>query len=180
MSQAYDEYLNEHIANVQKAYNTLIGFIPDLPEKLGLDLPVMFSQHDESKWKPEEYYAYNKYFYGKAAGRSHMAIENFKYAWLHHIHNNPHHWQYWVLQNDDEGEEALEMPALYVVEMICDWWSFSYAKGDMTEIFPWYEAHKEKMKLHPKTRKLVEDILGKIRAAYEIKDEEVKERADNE
>jgi len=179
MSQAYNEYINEHVENVQRAYRALIGFMPDLPDKLGLEPLAILCDHDKSKWSSEEYDAYDKYFYGKT-GRSHKIVEDFKYAWLHHIHNNPHHWQYWVLQNDDEGEEVLEMPGQYVVEMICDWWSFSIAKGDMTEIFPWYEAHKDKMKLHPKTRKLVEDILGKIRAAYEVKDEEVKERADNE
>lgn len=76
----------------------------------------------------------------------------------------PHHWQYWVLINDDpeEGEIVLEMPYCYILEMICDWWSFSWFKGNLLEIFSWYEEHKNYIKLHPNTRKLVEDILSRI------------------
>lgn len=111
----------------------------------------------------EEYEAYDRYFYGNP---SFKAKQEFNYAWLHHIHHNSHHWQYWVLQNDDDGEEVLEMPYHYVVEMICDWWSFSWSKGNLDEIFEWYEKHKD-MKLHPETRKLVEEILGRIKKELE-------------
>ena len=47
--------------------------------------------------------------------------------------------------------------------MICDWWSFSWFKGNLLEVFSWYEEHKNYIKLHPNTRKLVEDILGHIK-----------------
>ena len=55
------------------------------------------------------------------------------------------------------------MPYEYVVEMICDWWSFSFKQGNLKEIFNWYENHKAKMILHENTRKLVEEILGRIK-----------------
>ena len=48
-------------------------------------------------------------------------------------------------------------------EMICDWWAFSWAKGNLHEIFKWYDEHKKYMKLHTNTRKKVEDILGRIK-----------------
>ena len=56
----------------------------------------------------------------------------------------------------------MEMPYCYILEMICDWWSFSWSKGNLLEIFSWYEEHKNYIKLHPNTRKSVEDILGRI------------------
>ena len=59
---------------------------------------------------------------------------------------------------------ALDMPMNYIVEMICDWWSFSWREGDLTEIFKWYDAHKDYMKLSVKTRDIVEYILHIIRA----------------
>ena len=116
-----------------------------------------------SKYSFFEYDAYDNYFYGT---RTEKVESDFNYAWLHHIHNNPHHWQYWVLKHDDEPEEALEMPIQYVYEMICDWWAFSFKKGDLKEIFGWYDKHKG-MVLHPNTRKLVEDILDKIKKILE-------------
>ncbi len=111
----------------------------------------------------DEYEAYDAYFYG--GNRSHAIVEAFNRAWLLHIHRNPHHWQHWVLINDDpdEGEVLLEMPYNYIIEMICDWWAFSWEKGDLSEIFSWYDDHQAYIKLHPKTRATVEDILWELR-----------------
>lgn len=82
-----------------------------------------------------------------------------------HIHRNPHHWQHWVLINDDpeEGEILLEMPYCYILEMICDWWSFSWEKRSLFEIFLWYDEHRDYIKLHSNTRKIVEGILNRMR-----------------
>lgn len=161
MSYLYDEYLRDHIANVKKAYDWLCEHFPDIEQKMLKDRYIVdLNKHDQSKYSEEEYNAYDKYFYG--GNKSNTVVRNFNYAWLHHIHNNPHHWQYWVLQHDDEPEEVLEMPYRYVIEMICDWWSFSFKQKKLNEIFDWYENHKN-MKLHPKTRKVVEDILERIK-----------------
>ena len=160
MSVDYDYYLNDHISNVEKAFRWLRFNIPGFEDSsLGTDTDIAH-HHDASKRSLEEYEAYDEYFYG--GNRSSRVVNNFKRAWLHHIHNNPHHWQYWVLQHDDGPEELLEMPVRYVVEMIADWWSFSFKSGNLSEIFDWYEKHKE-MKLHPKTRLLVEQTLEEIR-----------------
>lgn len=92
-------------------------------------------------------------------------IEAFNRAWLMHIHRNPHHWQYWVLINDEpkEGTILIEMPYPYIIEMICDWWAFSWIKGDLSEIFAWYKDHADYIKLHNNTRSIVEEILEMIR-----------------
>ena len=55
------------------------------------------------------------------------------------------------------------MPSIYILEMVCDWWSFSWAKGDLTEIFKWYDEHKDHMILHTETRKKIDILLGAIR-----------------
>lgn len=162
MSYEYDKYLLEHKTNVNRAFIWLLDNLPDVIEVYGFPCGSLYS-HDASKTSPDEYDAYDKYFYGE---KTDAVKENFDYAWLHHIHNNPHHWQYWVLLEDDpeNGTEykALEMPKAEVLHMICDWWSFSFKKGDLSEIFSWYKDHKDKMKLHPETRKSVEYILRRI------------------
>ena len=155
MSQEYTQYIVEHKANVEKAFR----WIMDHNIFEDCEIPVNILEHDLSKYSAEEYRAYDEYFYGK---RTKEVEKEFNYAWLHHIHCNPHHWQYWVLKHDDEPEEALEMPFEYVIEMICDWWSFSFKTGNLYEIFDWYKKHKG-MVLHEKTRKLVEETLDKIK-----------------
>ena len=143
MSVAYGKYLEQHFRNVFNG-----------------------SHHDVSKYGTAEYPAYDAYFYGKE--KTPEVKKDFNYAWLHHIHHNPHHWQYWVLINDEAGEGmvALDMPHNYIIEMVCDWWSFSWKTGNLFEIFSWYDAHKH-MKLSDKTRETVEDILAKIREKLE-------------
>lgn len=154
----YTDYIGEHRGNVEKAYKWLLknGIIED-KHYLILGQVCM---HDDSKYSRYEFDQYADYFYGE---RNEQVKKDFDYAWLHHIHNNPHHWQYWVLINDDDGTKALEIPYKYVVEMICDWWSFSFKQGNLKEIFNWYENHKAKMILHENTRKLVEEILERIK-----------------
>lgn len=170
MSESYDRYLYRHVDCVQKGLRWMETKIPDIAsyEEFILATGNAIS-HDDSKNFQDEYSAYDAYFYG--GNRSHKVVQDFNYAWLHHIHSNPHHWQYWVLINDDpeDGTVALEMPIEYILEMISDWWTFSWLNGDLYEIFKWYEEHKERMILHKKTRELVEHILQRIK---EVLDEE--------
>lgn len=74
-------------------------------------------------------------------------------------------WQYWVLINDEpkEGTILIEMPYPYIIEMIGDWWAFSWIKGDLSEMFAWYKDHADYIKLHNNTRSIVEEILEMIR-----------------
>ena len=163
MSVQYDRYLEEHKANVVKGFEWLEE---NLPQHTHPELNTRWYctvAHDASKTDPEEYDAYDKYFYG--GNRSYAVLQNFNRAWLHHIHHNPHHWQHWVLINDDakDGDVCIEMPINYVIEMICDWWAFSWQKDNLYEIFDWYKEHKDRIKFHNNTRKLVETILNDIK-----------------
>lgn len=115
-----------------------------------------------SKLENENDSPYDNYFYGE---QTPAIIEAFNRAWLMHIHRNPHHWQYWVLINDEpkEGTILIEMPYPYIIEMICDWWAFSWIKGDLSEMFAWYKDHADYIKMHNNTRSIVEEILEMIR-----------------
>lgn len=167
MSKQYNLYLKEHKGDVAKGYYWIREHLPELINNNKVFMESILEQqicfeHDESKSDPNEYVAYDNYFYGGI--RSEAVKKDFNYAWLRHIHRNPHHWQHWVLINDDpnEGEIIMDMEYRYILEMICDWWAFSWSKGDLREIFKWYDEHKDYMKLSKMTRKTVEDILSKI------------------
>lgn len=162
MSFKYDRYIEHHRKNVKQGYDWLSEYLPEILENTSnIEWLINFG-HDQSKNEPDEYEAYDAYFYGN--NRSYEVVEKFNRAWLLHIHRNPHHWQHWVLINDDPelGETILEMPYDYIIEMICDWWSFSWNSGNLNEIFEWYAEHSEYIKLGVNTRKIVEDILYKI------------------
>lgn len=175
MSYTYDQYLAEHIGNVNKGLNWMFDNLGlGRKEKANLEVALANFNHDDSKYSVEEYDAYDQYFYG--GNRSYKVVQDFNYAWLHHIHQNPHHWQYWVLINDDPGEDengtpheypfgnvvALMIPLPYIFEMIADWWSFSWKSGNLFEIFNWYAEHRNYQYIHPESRKIIEAILKKI------------------
>ena len=168
MSKEYDEYLEEHRKAVRDAADWMMnnidkdthGVVDNYEHFIGI------LSHDKSKYDPEEYDAYDAYFYGKPDK------DAFNRAWLHHIHNNPHHWQHWVLVNDDDGTIALKMPTNAAFEMICDWWSFSWRTGNLYEVFDWYAAHRDRIVMHRETREYVESMLDAIKEVLDSEKEQ--------
>lgn len=166
MSYQYDRYLERHKANVEKGFRWLQKYLPAITEGSGAEHNIIFA-HDASKLNPDEYEAYDAYFYG--GNKSYQVVQDFKKAWLLHIHRNSHHWQHWLLINDDpqEGTICLEIPYCYIVEMICDWWSFSWEVDNLYEIFSWYDQRKQYMQMHPDSRRKVEEILSWMKVKLE-------------
>ena len=164
MSRGYDEYLNEHRANVIKGFDWMVGNIPELfRDNPAINFDRQIYEHDESKTRADEYHAYDAYFYGN--NRSYKVVQDFNKAWLLHIHRNPHHWQHWILIHDDPEEDitVLDMPVNYIIEMICDWWAFSWKNENLYEIFDWYEQRKNYIRLSDNTRLMVENIPSRMR-----------------
>lgn len=164
MSLAYDEYLAEHIGNVNTGLHWMLDNLPLTKIEQTAIEDAMLNAHDESKFDTAEYDAYDAYFYG--GNQSYAVCEAFNYAWLHHIHHNPHHWQYWVLLEDDPETgvpfKALRIPLRYIFEMVADWWTFSWKNNNLFEIFNWYAEHRSKQFIHPESRKMLENILKEI------------------
>lgn len=130
--------------------------------------------HDWSKFLPSEWFAYVRNFYGhkptdeeeRVARNLGISIatkadikEAFSRAWLLHQRRNKHHWQFWYLINDTDGEYPLPIPYKYVLEMVSDWAGAGRAITGKWEVAAWYQKNADKMKLHPSTRAIVEVIL---------------------
>ena len=168
MSKEYDLYLEEHKANVAKAFYWIRDNLPEVLKlyygnESDLEHQICIA-HDWSKGDREEYEPYDRYFYG--GNRSYSVVYEFNYAWLRHIHHNPHHWQYWILFKDDPNDEkryiCMDMPANYIIEMICDWMSFSFKTGNLREVVNWYQKHYHTIVISDKTRNTVDDIMKRI------------------
>lgn len=170
MSKAYDEYLEDHIENVKKAFNWMIDqgvldFLDLNDDEIEKYSKVIYN-HDNTKYWADEYEAYDRYFYPDEYEDNppfSQRVEEYQRAWLEHMHRNPHHWQYWVLINDNGFFTVLPMPEVYIIEMICDWWSFSWKKGNLYEIFDWIDENSPHILLDDETTRLVEKILNRIR-----------------
>lgn len=83
----------------------------------------------------------------------------FDFAWLLHQKRNKHHWQWWVLPEDEGGVKLIPIQPMYRLEMLCDWLGASKAQGhggDIASVRAWYDKNGEKMQLFPDTRDWVE------------------------
>ena len=135
-----------------------------------LGIPWQGFIHDLSKLRPSEWKAYAEFFFWPGwkwapgletpiARRNPQALNR---AWLHHVHRNPHHWDYWVLHTrwDQTGSgEIFPMPNKYRCEMLADWRGATRARNG-PNAREWYLAHRGKMRLHPETQQWLEQQLG--------------------
>ncbi|MFD2614990.1 DUF5662 family protein [Paenibacillus gansuensis] len=112
--------------------------------------------HDLSKFSPLEFVPYAKKFY---SGKPLSPEDGLKwdYAWLHHQRKNKHHWEYWVI--NPISKEALPMPKKYVIEMVCDWRSFSRRWG--RKVKPTTLNLTDSIIVHPDTKKELELLTSR-------------------
>lgn len=159
--EKYTDYLTSHMHQVNHIWEGLRELVTTQFDELitlgtRLKTTQNVSLHDRSKFSVEEWGPYLEKFYGDKPN-SPETQEAFDKAWLLHQRRNPHHWQYWVLIEDGGNIKPLPMPLEYILEMLCDWGSMSYKFDNIPS--KWYNSNKSKMKLHPGTRDMVEDLL---------------------
>ena len=157
--EEYEEYLKNHIENVKKSYDLIEDKLlidSDLTVEELTQLNHNIENHDKSKYEDVEFYPYLCNFY--PSDKNKLNQEEYDYAWLHHQHNNPHHWQHWVLREDEGKLKTLDIPDIYIIEMLCDWSSFRYKNPESTAN-KWYNDNKDKMQLSQNTIQKIEKYL---------------------
>jgi hypothetical protein len=131
--------------------------------------PFTGLMHDLSKFLPSEFLPYANFFHGKKAKPvrdetgyykpTDTGDLDFDYAWLLHQKRNKHHWQWWVLPCDEDGEKLIEIPIKYIHEMVADWRGAGKAQGT-PDTLKWYIKNKDKMRIHSESRKIIESLIG--------------------
>lgn len=123
--------------------------------------------HDLSKYSPSEFLVGAKYYQGnRSPNNAEREDIGYSSAWLHHKGRNKHHYEYWIDYSTRDiagGMAPAPMPVKYVVEMLMDRIAASkvYNKERYTDSSPWeyYAKGREKVPLHPETKKLLEKLL---------------------
>lgn len=157
----YNMYIKNHVNKVISGFQV---YGEELCESCGADYATVrrnICMHDDSKHNDEEFYAYmNKFYPSREYTEEERAkVETeFNRAWLFHIHNNPHHPEYWIIPKND-GNTVVKMPPEYIVEMILDWDSFRQDDGTGGAYSYYYTKDNKEGLLHPNTRELLEKSL---------------------
>ena len=111
----------------------------------------LIAEHDESKFSKEEFKPYAEKWFGNSG-----KTPEYETAWKHHWQSNPHHPEYW------QGED---MPAPFILEMLCDWLSFGLKQDNPEELISFYtdKAKNDPEKnLSKSTKEYVEQCLDVI------------------
>lgn len=161
--EEYRHYIENHVSNVQKAWEEIQEKCMDVISELTngypyttLEMTTMnISVHDKSKWSEEEFEPYRRYFHSINEKEKRESEAAFEDAWTHHKLNNPHHWNYWIENPTAGGKDNMTLCA--VLEMIADWQGMSYAKGG--NALSWYKQNKAKIDLGETQKIWVDKLL---------------------
>jgi len=135
-----------------------------------LGIPRQGITHDLSKLIPDEFFPYASHFYGynkriESKSGYFKKVDSgdkaFDAAWFKHIKRNKHHWQYWLLADENGKIKSVEMPIRFRKEMVADWKGAAKAQGNPS-VFAWYDKYKHKMHLGAETQRWIEKELNKI------------------
>lgn len=157
----YKEYIDEHRANVQKAWNIMKSnkkCVDYIIAEANNDYSIMrrisdnIDKHDLSKYDVKEFDPYRKNFFPINDEEKKNNIQAFEIAWEHHYTKNLHHWDWWA----KTGNECL-MKTEFLVEMICDWQAMSFKFGGTA--LEWYNKNKDKIILGENQRTFTENLL---------------------
>ena len=135
-------------------------------------IPWLGVMHDLSKFMPSEWFPYVHYFYNPDGSPKQRRDDTgyykptdtgdaaFDFAWLLHQKRNRHHWQWWILPEDEGKIKVLPIPAKYRLEMLADWRGAARTQGlSRDSVKDWYQINKDKMMLEPVSRAYIVGML---------------------
>jgi len=126
--------------------------------KLGVPLWIAIL-HDWDKFLPEMWFSYAACFYKSDGSNQYVETIAYNQAWNGHAKRNKHHWQYWVLLEDEGKVIPLPMPDVYRREMLADWRGAGRAITGKDNTLSWYIDNFYKIKLHDDTRAWIDKEL---------------------
>ncbi len=126
--------------------------------------------HDWSKFSPAEFFRYARYKYSDG-GREEWAM-----GWLHHLHSEDHHPEYWIIlwhgdpdfysgiggQDIAEYVSILPMPEVAVREMLADMHGTSKQMTGSWDISNWLNSNGPKIHFHDGTITLLDKVMKEI------------------
>lgn len=155
-TREYLDYIEEHINNVQKAWDCLklkcsdMRFIYDDFVYFSIEHDVKC--HDLSKLSEDELVQYRRVFY---PCKNEIKVE-LKDSWEHHKKENQHHWQNWTKKNNSHPYEW----EINCVHMVIDWMAMGYKFEDTAQKY--YEKNKDNILIPDYAISFIYEIFKRI------------------
>ena len=163
--QEYKDYIEEHRANVKKAWNYIKELNnPYIQNNIDI-ISENIENHDLDKYQDDLFEPYRKKYFPINDEESNEMIDTIQDVFKIHYSRNPHHWEYWLDEDGDldelkHNDEEIDNDIMIAyIEMLCDWCSFGLKQDNPKEVRDWYISHKPTMILFPKEQEIIEDLL---------------------
>jgi hypothetical protein len=157
----YRKYVIEHKQRVKKFADWLKENLPELFNEVDEGhFDVYIEEHDASKFSEEEFEPYAQKWFNDGE-----KTPEYEAAWEHHYKNNEHHPEFW---------DGQDIPEIFILEMLCDWGSFSIDKGNLNELISFYydkARDDEEKNLSENTKAYIEEVLSKIDSVINKEDD---------
>jgi hypothetical protein len=150
----YKDYIKEHIQNVKDCFEMYENQLCRVLKVDNYELKENILVHDNSKFSIPEFEAYRQYFYPKKGEEKDKDVFNF--GWLLHENKNPHHPEFWVLR-DGKKNITLDMPDIYIAEMLLDWAAMGIKFNDTA--YSYYQKSGADKPFSDNTIKKVESVI---------------------
>lgn len=171
--QEYKDYIEEHRANVKKAWNYIKKLDnPYIQNNIEV-ISENIENHDLDKYQDDLFEPYRKKYFPINDEESNEMIDTIQDVFKIHYSRNPHHWEYWLDEDGDldelkhNNEEIDNDVMIAYIEMLCDWCSFGLKQDNPKEVRDWYISHKPTMILFPKEQEIIEDLLKEYCSLFE-------------
>lgn len=132
-----------------------------------LGIPWQGFIHDFSKFSSVEFFESVKFYQGGKKSPIPVVKKELGYskAWQHHKGRNPHHYEYWT-DNFDNDVIALQIPYKYVIEMVADWLGAGKAYNGrnftIKQEINWWNSCKDSKFINDETKLLISFIFESI------------------
>jgi Family of unknown function (DUF5662) len=118
----YLDLLEQQITCVREAGRKLmrLNYLPLVYDRS--EFGIMLDSHDRSKYKKEESEGYvSFYFPSEDKEKREADFQKFVMSRHHHIHNNPHHIEYWFGVSGAGEVTPLQIPDIYILHILANW-----------------------------------------------------------
>jgi hypothetical protein len=165
--RAYCDYLEEHLNNVEKAWNIVKSKCKNQTFSWDdfryFSIHDMIQLHDISKFSKAEFIPYVQKFFPVESEvfPEEQFPADFDKAWEHHKEHNPHHWENWATK-DHYHPYAEEC---HIVCMICDWMAMGMKFGDTAREY--YEKNKDSIGIPKQWEKYMYSIFDEVESNTE-------------
>lgn len=155
-TREYLNYLEEHITNVQRAFEEVKGKCKDLrviyDDYCYWELESAVDHHDLSKISKEEFVQYREKFFPVEGETG----SDFNSAWENHKKENAHHWENWT-QRDMFNPYEWEVNCTH---MVIDWLAMGYKFNDTPRAY--FEKNKDRIVLPEHAIRFIYEIFERL------------------